>query len=450
MTLGWAPATQANHVGRGYFKCPICGREVVMVVEHEAMHRSGELDAHGRRTNRTPEQAARLASRNNRPVLGAPARARAPQRTSTLVLQPAAGRAAQRNFERTVQNPWTVLALERLGGISRSTIEAFRRVHRDQPFGIWATTRGVTNLTTTKFERVARGDVVAFFERGGRVFYSGRVGATVHDLELGDRLTWERPPSKLPYEHIYTITHGRPVNVDARRELREWLPSNGVVLGFTVKEVPPSALRELRDLTAPVEVVVPAQPDDAPRDELEAAHQIQLRDVGTRTRSPLADNAFERAPDAKRQRELLERAGESHEALLKRLRDAFEAGGAVCKEDPSGVDLLVSWPGTTLIVEVKSTWGGFVRPVRNAVAQLYEYQFHLREQAKFNGRAVLMVALDRAPKPRSWLRRYLTIDRGIDLLTQLEDGRLRVDGPEAAEIVGRVPQFVSGSSVAGA
>jgi hypothetical protein len=178
------------------------------------MHRSGELNARGRRTNR-PKEVAKRASRSSRPLIRASAGGRAARR-ATLVLQPAAGRAAQRNFERTVRNAWTVRALERLGGVASSTIEAFRRIHRDQPFGVWATTRGGTNLTTSKFERVGRGDVVAFLAKGSRVFYSGRIGATVHDLQLGDKLGWERPPSKLPYEHIYTITHGRPVNIDAR------------------------------------------------------------------------------------------------------------------------------------------------------------------------------------------------------------------------------------------
>ncbi len=67
--------------------------------------------------------------------------------------------------------------------------------------------------------------------------------------------------------------------------------SNGVVLGFTVKEVPGTALGNLqKEPTAPKEVIVVAQPDDSPRDERDAAHKIELRDVAKRDRSPLADN----------------------------------------------------------------------------------------------------------------------------------------------------------------
>ena len=39
-----------------------------------------------------------------------------------------------------------------------------------------------------------------------------------------------------------------------------------------------------------------------------------------------ADDAFEKRGDPRRQREPLERATESHQVLLKKLRDAFEAG----------------------------------------------------------------------------------------------------------------------------
>jgi len=88
-------------------------------------------------------------------------------------------------------------------------------------------------------------------------------------------------------------------------------------------------------------------------------------------------------------------------------------------------------------------------PARDAAAQLDEYQFRLRHRSKLGGCAVLMVALDRPPRPRSWLRRYFTICRGINLLTELEDGRLRVQGPNAADIVGCVPQFISESPAAG-
>lgn len=154
-----------------------------------------------------------------------------------------------------------------------------------------------------------------------------------------------------------------------------------------------------------------------------------------------SSTAFARPVDAKHQRELLERAEVSHATLVGRLRDAFVAGKATCTEDPNGVDILACWADEAVIVEVKSTWGGFVRPVRNAVAQLYEYRYHLDRQGHLRANQHLVVALDRAPRLNSWLHDYLTRDRGMNLLWQTSDARLLVEGPAAELISRRVPQI---------
>jgi hypothetical protein len=116
----------------------------------------------------------------------------------------------------------------------------------------------------------------------------------------------------------------------------------------------------------------------------------------------------------------LEKAHNSHKALLNKLAAVLKANGYKTT-DNSQVDLFASGQGEEWIFEVKSTHeGNMLSQVRHGISQLYEYRYRYRRGLP---EVELCLVLQSAPADGlGWLADYLRNDRGIHFCWPIPEG----------------------------
>lgn len=146
----------------------------------------------------------------------------------------------------------------------------------------------------------------------------------------------------------------------------------------------------------------------------------------------VSEDAYQRLPDAARQRDLLNAAVRGHGITLSRLQIAFQGGGAVTKQGRRSVDLLAQWPdGFQFLAEVKTIPGNPIGRIRLGLGQLFEYRY----RSELPGDVALGLVLDRPLNAPDWVTNFVVADRGVNLLWW--DAEFFVFGRHAKELVRR-------------
>ena len=124
---------------------------------------------------------------------------------TSVVLQPAGSRDAQRHYRDTVESP---IALSRIQPhISSSVLEMLRETVTSDGVYAW----GVTPSSESKWNRIQNGDTV-LFAGNGRFFSASKVIAKTHSWPLANEL-WDSDATGERWEFLYFITSPRSLDM---------------------------------------------------------------------------------------------------------------------------------------------------------------------------------------------------------------------------------------------